>query len=248
MELDKLKKIGLTRGEVSVYDALLELGESTKTPISEKSNISPSKVYDVLHRLIEKGIASVIKRGNVQYFRAANPHRLKEYINEKESEIKKEKEIIEELMPSLLLRFQKTEEETDAEIFKGWKGIETVYNQVIEIMKSKETIHIFGASKGEDDELTRTFFNRFNKKRHEKGIKLKIIFNEEARDNIPTLNPKYDEAKYMDQTTPSEIAIYNDKIIVLVLSKKPLSVVIKNQKVADSFKVYFDAVWKIAKE
>ena len=200
------------------------------------------------HRLIEKGIVSVVKRGDVQHFRAANPHRLKDYIIDKENEIKNEKQIVDGLMPSLLAKFQKTEEETDAEIFKGWKGIETAYNQIIDSIDSGETIHIFGAGKGEDEERTRLFFDRFNKKRHDKKIKLNIIFNESARGNITTLNKKFDQTRYLPDTTPSEIAIFKNKVIILVLSNKPLATVIKNQSVADSFRVYFNNLWKIAKK
>lgn len=151
-------------------------------------------------------------------------------------------------MPSLLLKYEKTEEETDAEIFKGWKGIETAYNQMIENLEPKETISIFGASCGEDQKRTRLFFDRFNQKRILKKIKLQIIFNENARGNIKTLNKKIDKVKYLEHITPSEIAIYKNKIIILVLSKKPLATVIKDQKIADSFRLYFQTLWKIAKE
>lgn len=250
MTFEKLKEIGLTEGEIRVYESLLELGESTKTPIAERANVSPSKVYDILHRLMEKGIVSVIKRGNIQHFRAANPKRLRDYVDEKEKKVDEEKKIISDIMPSLLLKFEKTEEETDAEIFKGWKGLETVYNEIIETLNAGETNYVFGASKGEDQERTHLFFDRFNKKRHEKGIKIKIIFNEEARGNIPPtlLENKEDEVKYTKLTTKSEINIFKDKVVILVLSKQPLAVVIKNQKVAESFVEYFNAMWNISKE
>jgi len=56
MKLETLETIGLTKGEIKVYEALLELGESTKTPIANTSGISPGKVYDVLERLMKKGL------------------------------------------------------------------------------------------------------------------------------------------------------------------------------------------------
>ena len=53
-----LGKIGLTPGEAEVYEALVELGLSSAGDIIKKANIASSKVYDVLHRLINKGLAS----------------------------------------------------------------------------------------------------------------------------------------------------------------------------------------------
>jgi sugar-specific transcriptional regulator TrmB len=62
MELQDLKKIGLTHGEIKIYEALLDLGECTRTILAKKSGISPSKIYDVANRLIEKGIISSVKK------------------------------------------------------------------------------------------------------------------------------------------------------------------------------------------
>ena len=72
MQLEELEQIGLTKGEIKVYVALLELGESTKTPIARKSEVSPGKVYDVLERLLRKGLVSTIKMfGEMSEYQAA---------------------------------------------------------------------------------------------------------------------------------------------------------------------------------
>jgi len=55
-----LQGIGLTDGETKAYLAMLELGSSTVGPIAKKSGISYSKIYEVLQRLIDKGIVSFI--------------------------------------------------------------------------------------------------------------------------------------------------------------------------------------------
>ena len=62
MDLTDLKRIGLTEGEIKIYNALLELGETTRTELAKKSGISPSKIYDVANRLLEKGIISSVKK------------------------------------------------------------------------------------------------------------------------------------------------------------------------------------------
>ena len=62
MDIRDLTKIGLTEGETKVYAALLDLGETTRTELAKKSGISPSKIYDVVNRLMEKGIVSSVKK------------------------------------------------------------------------------------------------------------------------------------------------------------------------------------------
>ena len=55
---EKLRKIGLTEGESEVYSLLIELGETKAGGIIKKANLASSKVYDVLQRLISKGLIS----------------------------------------------------------------------------------------------------------------------------------------------------------------------------------------------
>ena len=87
MSFRELKKIGLTDGEIKVYEALLELGETTKTKLAKKSEVSPSKIYDITNRLIRKGIISSVRKRGIMHFKAADPKRLNDFIKEKEKEI-----------------------------------------------------------------------------------------------------------------------------------------------------------------
>ena len=84
MDLTDLKRIGLTSGEIKIYTALLELGETTRTQLAKKSGISPSKIYDVANRLLEKGIISAVKKNKVIHFSAANPERLNDFLELKD--------------------------------------------------------------------------------------------------------------------------------------------------------------------
>src|SRR3989344_345400 len=111
MSFRELKKIGLTDGEIKVYEALLELGETTKTKLAKKSEVSPSKIYDITNRLIRKGIISSVRKRGIMHFKAADPKRLNDFLNQKEQEINEEKDIVKNLLPILTAKFQKTEEE-----------------------------------------------------------------------------------------------------------------------------------------
>ena len=54
MDSNSLKELGLTDGEIKVYLALNQLGETTSGPIVDKSGVSISKVYLILDRLFSK--------------------------------------------------------------------------------------------------------------------------------------------------------------------------------------------------
>ena len=62
MEFNALKDAGLTDGEAKVYLALLELGSSTTGPIIHKSKIAKSIVYQILEKLMQKGLVSYVTK------------------------------------------------------------------------------------------------------------------------------------------------------------------------------------------
>ena len=77
-----------------------------------------------------------------------------------------------------------------------------------------------------------------------KIIKVKHLVRK-GRDIKPGINT---EVKYIDKGTESEAVfnIYGDKIAIIIWSEPPEAVVIKNKSVSDSFKYYFDLIWKKA--
>src|SRR3989338_6519603 len=97
-----LEKIGLSKGEISVYLALLRLGQTTAGKIVDESKVTRSKIYDILERLKNKGLVSYITKNATKHFSAASPNNIIEYLNKKEQEIQEEKKTVLELLPLLL--------------------------------------------------------------------------------------------------------------------------------------------------
>lgn len=252
MELKELNKIGLTEGEIKVYDAILEIGECTKTALAKKSGISPSNIYDVTNRLIEKGIVSKVDKNGVAHFSCANPRHILDFIDSKQKDLEKEREIANALLPTLLLKFSQTKESTNVEAFHGWNGMKTVFEDLISECEPGEKCLVFGASKGESSEQADRFFVKYSKLREKKGIITSIIFNEDVRkrkDRIDFfLKSKKYKVRFIDQSTPAEIMVYKNRACVLILTKEPIAVRISSIEVAESFRQYFEMLWKSARE
>lgn len=244
-----LKEIGLTGNETKVYLALLKLGVSASGLIIKKTGIHTSKVYDSLERLAEKGLVTHILEANVKKFKAVDPKRLIDFLEEKKDKISLQEKEIKDILPSLLSLQGSDEDDTQAEIFRGWKGMETAYKMLRDNLKKGETNYVFGASKGEDIEQVKNFFTKHIRLLAEKGIKQQIIYNESARGNIAEnlKYPKLFQVKHLPNLTPAEINIWSDRVMVVLLTKKPTLILIHNKKVAESFKQYFELMWKIAK-
>lgn len=250
MDFQDLKKIGLTQGEIKLYEALIDIGESTRTILAKKSGISPSKVYDVANRLIEKGIISSVKKNNIIHFNACNPEKLKEFIENKEKDLEKEKELVDNILPTLLAKYTDNQEKNDVEVFYGWDGMKTIFNDKVKEMNKGDFDYIFGASLGHNSKQADIFFNQYYFKKKAKGFGSKIIFNENVRQNkerTSIFKEKPNEIKFLHSNTFTEINLYKNIVLIIMLLEKPIVIRIKNKEAADSFKKFFDSMWKIAK-
>lgn len=252
MKLNNLQEIGLTEGEIKVYEALLDLGECTKTNLVKKSGISPSNIYDVTNRLAEKGIISKVEKNGVTHFSPVNPNHIMDFLNQKEIKLEKERNVVSEILPLLLTKFNQSKEKVNVEVFSGWNGMKTTFDELINECNKEDENYVFGASKGESDEQTDNFFIKYSKLREDKGILTHIIFNEEIRNREGRIDffkksKKY-KIRFLQQSTPAEIMIYRNKTCIIILTKEPLVIRITGKEVAESFKQYFETLWRIAKK
>ena len=246
MDMTKLTNIGLTNGEVKIYEALLEIGETTRTELAKKSGISPSKIYDVANRLLEKGIISSVTKNGVIHFSPANPERLRDFLEQKERELDNERKVVEQLLPRLLLKYNTAKEATDVEVFHGWEGMTTVYDDIVGALGKGDYNYVFGASSGVDEAQADIFFNQYYQKKERKGYATRIIFNENVRHNAARIQPfkqSPNEARFLHQDTFTEIHLYKDIVLFVMLLKKPIVIRVHSQEAADSCKKFFDTLW-----
>lgn len=243
-----LESIGLSKNEIKIYLALLELGSTTTGAIIKKTGTHTSKVYDGLERLADKGLVTHVIIANTKHFKAVDPDRLLDFLDDKKKKIKDQEKEISKILPELKLKQTFGVDETEAEIFKGWKGIETVFNEGIKVMSKNDIWYVLGAYAGEDKERTNTLITKIIKKCEKKKMKWKIIYNESARDTFQyEQQSPITENKFLAQETPATINIYKDVIFIALWIKDPIAFRVKNQKVADSFRNYFKFMWTIAK-
>ncbi|MDO8660920.1 MAG: helix-turn-helix domain-containing protein, partial [Candidatus Woesearchaeota archaeon] len=142
MNIELLESIGLTKAEIKVYLALLELGSSTTGPIVEKSHASSSKIYEILEKLMQKGLASFVIESGMKYFEAAPPSRILEYVKEKEDSLTKQRQELQNIIPELELKQKLSNHKSDATIFRGLKGVKTAHEDILKTLKSGEEYYV----------------------------------------------------------------------------------------------------------
>lgn len=241
-----LEDIGLTKGEIKVYVALLKIGETTTGKIIEEAQISSGKIYEILDKLIKKGLAGYSIKEKIKYFSAASPNRVLEYLQEKEKDLKeKEREFLKEL-PSLLSIEKRGKKDYETHLFKGLKGIQTAIFEALDDLDSGNEVLAMGVSSDKNEKYN-LLWNRWHKMRLGKKIKCKMIFTN--RDNYFKTFQKMrlTEAKFLGGITPSAIDILGDKVLIFTYDEEGSCLSIKNTEIAQSFKSFFENLWKMAK-
>jgi len=243
-----LQNIGLTESEIKVYLALLKLGQTTAGKIVDEAKVTRSKIYDILERLKNKGLVGYIIKESTKYFSATNPNNILRYLEEKEKKIQEEKNSIKKILPELLDQQKSSQKDKVAEVFIGINGMKNAFNVLVEEFEEKEPYYVFGAGKVENVEQIQIFFSQLHLKRKEKKVKSFIIFNESSRNLFKEQEKsKFVEVRYIKQSTPTAINVYKNYTIMAILTKEPITLLIKNKETADSFREYFKLMWKIAK-
>lgn len=248
MQTEILRNIGLTESEIKVYLALLELGSTTKGPIVDKSRVASSKIYELLEKLIQKGLVSYVIKSKVKYFEAAPPSRIMDYLKEKEDNLKEQETQLQKLIPELELQRSMAGIGSETQVFKGMKGAKTSFDDILNELKKGDEYSVLGISKFTPH--FERFVVNFHKKRAKSGIKCRIIVNELAQNIGKELEPiKLTQVKYLKKElfTPFVLIIYKDKTLIS-LSLDEIFIQIKSKNLSEGLKNYFDYMWKIGEE
>lgn len=237
-----LEELGLTMNESKVYEVLLSLGSSSIEQIAIKSKVHRRNVYDVLGKLLEKGLISETFVHNRKEYRAINPTRLMDLIQEKEKKLQV-------ILPDLEKRFIQHDEDESACLYKGINGFKQYLQDILDV---GETVYFIGAKALWLDPRLKHFLVKFDQRRKKKGIEFMHIFDYEVKQQKPDIlrlvgKPyKFLPKNYSSQTC---IDIFGDRVVTFVgvspghLPDEPIQFVIKSKRLAEGYKKFFSFMW-----
>jgi len=233
---ESLRQIGLSEGESEVYLALLKLGSSPVHAIKEETRLHRTTIYDFLEKLLTKGLTNYVIKGGVKYYKAANPHKLVDFVKEKEN-------VVADILPELQKLSQFHKEDIAVEVFRGIEGVKTLLKDVLR--EGKDHV-IFGIDESLFKEKLGSFMDWYFKEEKRRGFKERILTSEDT-----TFVYSYDTALYRylpkESFNPTSTTVYGDNVAFLIW--EPFSMIrIKNAALADSYAKYFEILWEMAKK
>jgi sugar-specific transcriptional regulator TrmB len=249
--IEQLESIGLTNGEARVYNALSKIGISSVGPISDLSKVHRSIIYQILEKLIEKGLVSFIVEGKIKKYTASPPSALLQFLDKEKDQLESKKQDIMEIFPKIL-SLQSQGKRSTATLYSGFQGVLTATFNILEKLKEGDEYYMVNIP-AIQPEYHHINWEKFQIIREKKKIHGKQLYNPDVDEEIliERNSHKYVDARKMPidfQTPPTYYFVYKDvTVIALSQGAEPLAVEIINQEVADGFRAYCDWLWKQSK-
>jgi sugar-specific transcriptional regulator TrmB len=234
---ETLQEIGLNRRESLCYISLLELGSSKVGNIIKKTGIPSSKIYEILNKLIKRGLVTYVTRSNVKHYQASDPKTLINYIEEK-------KKRIEQVLPELLLK-QKLSTKQSVELYEGQKAIFTLFTNLIADAKPKEPYLVFSINEENKIDQTNLFFKNLAVRRKEKKLDVRLLKNVKyyAKEKHTKL-----KLRFTNFNLPQGMTIFRNNVILLSWAESPIAIKIESEVFSHQLRDFFLDLWKQAKQ
>ena len=228
-----LAEIGLTNNESIVYSYILNHPDLTASQISKRCMLDKSSTYRACEDLVKKNllVTSPLKNGLV--YKSLSPASLYDLINIQESQLRKKKEIISEIVKNIN---SENSVKTQISVEYGEEALEKWMNECLDCKSGKiyQLLHKF--SNIYRSESHREFNKMYVTQRNEKKIKLFLL--EDIAPNMTVdlerrkqnefkeirIIPKDFEFKHsliiFDNTTVIQTFGENGEIVVTVIQDK----------------------------
>jgi len=236
MDPKALIDAGLTKVETRVYLTLLEQGPSLAGEISQKSGIHRRTVYDLLERLIQKGLVRYIKKNNRRSYECVHPKRFLELAKEQEENLRA-------LMPELLLRYGEAKTAGETVFYRGALGIKTIFEDQLSVA---QPVYVLSASP-QMREALKHYLPHYTRERIRKKIKLFLLYDEQFRTEVQKRErDKFVETRYLPRGFGSAAAtnVYGDTVAIILWQPEPMAIVIKQKEIAEGYRKVFELLWK----
>ncbi len=240
MEIDILKKAGLTDSQAKGYLALIEHGALTPTELADKTGESRTNGYAIAEKLISLGLA--FKNSNVKTtIEALNPTKIRSIINEKQQQLKAVSDEISAAMPTMLSKFRLTSDQPGVISSEGPESLRLAYNEII---ASKDEVLIFpGRDLRKNPEISALIDVQIERQR-KAGIK-SLALMPASKFNPAIKSDGFLTVKKLPEGVEFEaqIMIFGNNVITTVANHGIVNTIISSPEVASAMRSIFFALW-----
>ena len=227
-----LLKYGLKENESKIYLELARCGSVSGSELAKALGMDRPLTYNILNKLVEKGLAAYVKKEHKRHFSITDPKNLLNQIREKEF-------LLSSIIPQIqnIRKIPKIRQEIN--VLEGQNGIKSLWEDLI----NYDRVCCMNAT-GTMYKLMPYYLKELERRSKGSKKEIKIIASqgvEIKKSSHVKLLAKFLPKKYSNSST---YFVYGQKVAFqIVVLEKPLVIVIENKIIADGMKKDFDFMW-----
>ncbi len=242
---EKLHILGLKERELDIYLSILNLGNSTITDISRKTNIKRTTIYEYIENLLTKGL--IYKTANKKriFYCAENPKKITQILDREKKEIEQKKDRVEKIIPELESLFSASFRKPSVSFYEGKDGLKKVYQQILNTHKNIYSIF-----------SPENFFKLFSPEENHSllmmlydngGMLYSLV--ERTSNPIEGLSNENYKKFIKSKTLPEGFKYETDLLVIddtvaLISFKNMIGIIIKDKAIAQLQKSFINLIWK----
>lgn len=243
-----LHEFGFSDKEVKVYLTALRLGMQPASVLAKHLKMNRVTTYVICKKLIERGVANVVTRNNIQYFTVERPEALIQYAEHQQQEWARRKQEVEKNIPEFSQYLRDASSLPRVRFYEGIEGIKTVYEDTLKHGSSISAfLTIDTIPKAIKDFLMDEYMPQLLKRK----IHSRIV----AADSLRTRRYQKRDAKYLRETVivkpkafpfETEIALYGkDRVAFISFREGDLTaIIIENEAIFRTLSAIFGLLFK----
>jgi sugar-specific transcriptional regulator TrmB len=229
--------LGFSELEARGYLGCLEAENGSNTQIARKSGLNRITNYEVLKRLIARGVIAEVKGVKVKKFTAVEPKTLVRLAKEKIT-------AAEDALPQLEALSQKNTFKPRIVFYEGIEGVKSIYENSL---SASGEILTFTNPDDVRELLGDLYVDRYVRERVKRGIRVrglapdtqKGLAEKEIGEQVLREVRLFANAEY---PIGNEIMIYDDKVAVFS-GKDRMGLIMQNKPLAESFRSIWNMAW-----
>lgn len=231
-----LEKIGLTKNESAVYLALLEIGTSTISKISEKTSIHRPLIYKAIPSLLEKKLITKTPKAKGVVYGAEPPNRLEAIFDDLRMAFF-------EALPDLEDSYASSEKKPKIRFLEGKDGTKRIFDDVVRSLGKGDVFYRYSSDKNGQEKKDKYVPRIYRKMRDDKRLQREVITNAQtAVHKKPSLDRFVKIMPDAFEHNVTEI-IYGDKVAFIDYNSET-AMIIESKRIADFQKQIFKTLYK----
>tara|TARA_Y100000031_G_C8134115_1_gene344382 strand:- start:177 stop:914 length:738 start_codon:yes stop_codon:yes gene_type:complete len=237
-----LTELGLSDKEILVYLEIVKSEAITATQLSKNTKLHRPTVYDIIEKLIEKGLITQALKAKKKFFQPTD-------FNKFLSKLKEQEELAHLAVKELNKLRLPLSADYKVEVFEGKEGQKSFYDHIETILRNKELRDylVLGSNLESIKKIKYFLLSKIkNALLLLKNVDYRVIFHHKTKKDLFRKALEIaGKHKFLpeDHNTECTTIIFNDFVALMFDPEKPVIVRIQNKMVAETYRNHFEFIW-----